>query len=85
MMALRLPLTLSEDDVLSIEPRGSNSGNEELGAVRVRAGVGHRQVAGSGVLDLKSSKKKNTQQTKHQQLLSHSARDARQWRRRWSQ
>ena len=37
---------LAEDGVLAIEPRRSDVGDEELAAVGVRAGVGHRQDAG---------------------------------------
>jgi len=32
---------LAEDDVLAIEPAGDNSGDEELGTVGVRTGIGH--------------------------------------------
>ncbi len=41
---------LSEDDVLAVQPGGLGSADEELAAVGVGAGVGHRQDAGSGVL-----------------------------------
>jgi hypothetical protein len=41
-----------EDDVLSVEPGGLLGGDEELRAVRVLAGVGHRQPAGAEVLQL---------------------------------
>lgn len=34
---------LTEDDVLAIEPRGDNGGNEELRTVGVGSGVGHGQ------------------------------------------
>jgi len=43
---------LTENDVAAIEPRGLDSGNEELRAVGVRAGVGHGQESRAGVLDL---------------------------------
>lgn len=42
----------TEDDVLAIEPRGDDGGDEELGAVGVLAGVSHRQETGLGVLQL---------------------------------
>lgn len=42
----------TKDDVLAVEPRGDNGGHEELGAVRVRAGVGHREEVGAVVLEL---------------------------------
>lgn len=42
----------SEDDMLSVEPLGHNSGDEELGAVGVGSGIGHREQSGSTVLDL---------------------------------
>ena len=41
---------LAEDDVLAIEPRGDNGGDEELGAVGVGASVGHGQKTRAGVL-----------------------------------
>ena len=40
----------TEDDMLSIQMLGLGSAQEELGAVGVRAGVGHRQDSRSGVL-----------------------------------
>lgn len=43
---------LTEHDVLSIEPRGDDGGDEELGAVGVWSGVGHGQESGLGVLQL---------------------------------
>ena len=43
--------TLTEDDVGTIEPRGGDSGDEELRAVGVLASVGHRELTGTGVLD----------------------------------
>jgi len=43
---------LAEDNVLAIEPRGRNSGDEELRTVGVRAGIGHRQETGLSVLEL---------------------------------
>ena len=42
----------AKDDVLAVEPRGLNSGDEKLGAVGVLAGVGHRQQARSVVFQL---------------------------------
>jgi hypothetical protein len=42
----------TEDDVLAIEPRGDNGGDEELGAVGVATGVGHGQKTLLGVLEL---------------------------------
>jgi hypothetical protein len=41
---------LTENDVASVEPRGDDSGDEELGAVGVGAGVGHGQQTGLVVL-----------------------------------
>jgi hypothetical protein len=43
---------LAEDDVATIEPRGDNGGDEELGAVGVGASVGHGQQTGLVVLQL---------------------------------
>jgi len=40
---------LAEDDVLAIQPRGNDGGDEELRAVGVGASVGHGQHAGLGV------------------------------------
>jgi hypothetical protein len=42
----------AEDDVLAIEPRGDDSGDEELGAVGVATSVGHGEEALLGVLEL---------------------------------
>jgi hypothetical protein len=36
----------SENDVLSVQPRGLNGGDEELGSVGVGSSVGHRQETG---------------------------------------
>ena len=43
---------LAEDDVLAIQPRGDDGGDEELRAVGVGAGIGHREEAGLGVSEL---------------------------------
>jgi hypothetical protein len=43
---------LTEDDVLAIEPRGDNGGDEELGAVGVTTSVGHGEKTLLGVLEL---------------------------------
>lgn len=43
-------LDAAEDDVLAVQPLGLGSADEELGAVRVGAGVGHGQDAGPCVL-----------------------------------
>jgi len=43
---------LSKHDVLAVEPAGDDGGDEELGAVGVGAGVGHRQEPRLGVLQL---------------------------------
>lgn len=43
---------LTEDDVSTIEPGSDDGGDEELGAVRVLAGVRHRQETGASVLHL---------------------------------
>jgi len=43
---------LAKDDVLSVQPAGNDSGDEELRAVCVGAGVGHGEQAGLGVLEL---------------------------------
>lgn len=43
---------LTEDDVLSVEPRGDNGGDEKLRAVRVRASVGHGEEVRLIVLEL---------------------------------
>jgi hypothetical protein len=40
----------SEDDVLSIEPRARNGGDEELGSVGVGSSIGHREQSRLGVL-----------------------------------
>ena len=42
----------TEDDVSAIEPVGHDSGDEELGAVGVLSGVGHRQDTRLRVLQL---------------------------------
>lgn len=39
----------TEDDVTVIQPGGLHGGDEELGSVGVRAGVGHRHDSGAGV------------------------------------
>jgi len=44
---------LAEDDVGTIEPRGDNGGDEELGAVGVLSGVSHGEDTGLGVLERK--------------------------------
>jgi hypothetical protein len=43
---------LTENDVASVEPRGDDSGDEELGAVGVGAGVSHGEQTGLAVLQL---------------------------------
>lgn len=43
---------LTEDDVLSVEPRGDNGGDEELRAVGVGSGVGHGEEVRLVVLEL---------------------------------
>lgn len=43
---------LAENDVAAVEPRGDNSGDEELRAVGVGAGVGHGQQTGAVVGEL---------------------------------
>ena len=43
---------LTEHNVLTVEPAGDNGRDEELRAVRVRAGVGHRKQTRLGVLQL---------------------------------
>lgn len=45
-------LDLTEDDVLAIEPRGDDGGDEELGSVGARASVGHGQEEGAVVTEL---------------------------------
>jgi hypothetical protein len=46
-----LPLgDFAEDDVLAVEPAAGHEGDEELRAVGVLAGVGHREQVGLGVL-----------------------------------
>jgi hypothetical protein len=42
----------SEDDVLAIQPRGEDSGDEELRSVGVRTSVGHGEKTNLGVLQL---------------------------------
>jgi hypothetical protein len=42
---------LAEDDVLAVQPRGLDGGDEELGAVGSGTGVSHREKSGLGVLD----------------------------------
>ena len=42
---------LTENDVLSIKPVSYNGSNEELRAVGVWTGVGHREQARLGVLE----------------------------------
>jgi len=41
---------VTENDVLAVQPRRLDGAEEELGSVRVRAGVGHGQNAAAGVL-----------------------------------
>ena len=41
----------TEDDVSTVEPRGDDGGDEELGAVGVLASVGHGEDTGLGVLE----------------------------------
>jgi len=41
---------LSKDDVLTVQPRGLGSANEELGSVGVGSSVGHGQAAEASVL-----------------------------------
>ena len=43
---------LAEDHMLAVEPRRLHGAEEELRAVGVRAGVGHAQDAGAGMLQL---------------------------------
>ena len=43
---------LAKDDVLAVEPRGDNGGDEELRAVGVGASIGHAEQEGLGVLAL---------------------------------
>ena len=43
---------LAEDDVLAVEPRSDDSGDEELGSIGVGAGIGHGEEEGFGVLEL---------------------------------
>jgi len=43
---------LAEHNVLPIEPSSRHGGNEELGAIRVRPSVCHREETGSSVLEL---------------------------------
>mmetsp|Transcript_9809 Transcript_9809/g.24474 ORF Transcript_9809/g.24474 Transcript_9809/m.24474 type:complete len:262 (+) Transcript_9809:106-891(+) len=43
---------LAEDDVPPVEPGGGHGRDEELRSVGVRAGVGHGEHAGAGVLEL---------------------------------
>ena len=43
---------LTEDDVLVVEPRARDEGDEELRAVGVGASVGHGEEVGDGVLSL---------------------------------
>jgi hypothetical protein len=38
--------------VLAVEPRGDDGGDEELGAVGVGSGVGHREEVGAVVAEL---------------------------------
>ena len=44
---------LAKDDVAAVEPGGGDGGDEELGPVGVGPGVGHREQARLGVVDLK--------------------------------
>jgi len=43
---------LAKDDVLAIEPRGDDGGDEKLGAVSVWTSVGHREQSRANVLSL---------------------------------
>jgi hypothetical protein len=50
---LNIPLDdLTKHNVLSVQPAGDNSGDEELRAVGVGAGVGHGEKTRLGVLQL---------------------------------
>ena len=42
----------AKDDVLSVEPRSGDSGNEKLRSIGVGASVGHAEVSGTNVLQL---------------------------------
>lgn len=44
--------TLTENHVLAIEPAGHHRGDEELGSIGVGPGIGHREKARLGVLEL---------------------------------
>jgi hypothetical protein len=50
-LASKSPREISQNDVLSVEPSGRDSADEELRAVGVRASVGHRENTLSGVLE----------------------------------
>mmetsp|Transcript_34567 Transcript_34567/g.55717 ORF Transcript_34567/g.55717 Transcript_34567/m.55717 type:complete len:111 (-) Transcript_34567:345-677(-) len=43
---------LSKNDMTTVEPRGLNSCNEKLTAVRIRPSVGHGEEVRSGVLQI---------------------------------
>jgi hypothetical protein len=43
---------LSKYDVLAIQPRSGNGGDEELRAIGILAGIGHRQKTRFRVLEL---------------------------------
>lgn len=43
---------LTEDDVLAVEPRGDNGGDEKLGSVGVGSSVGHGEEERSVVSEL---------------------------------
>ena len=57
---------LAEDDMAAIEPGGGDSGDEELRAVRVGAGVGHAEDAGASVLKLEVLQNINSAQRSSQ-------------------
>ncbi len=56
---------LSEDDVLSVQPRGGHSAHEELGPVGVLARVRHRQHASLVVDQLRLTECGNPQVIDH--------------------
>lgn len=47
-----MKLLRTEDDVLAIQPRSNDGGDEKLRAVGVGAGVGHGKKTRLGVLEL---------------------------------
>ena len=72
---------LAEDDVLAIEPRGDNGGDEELGSVGVGSGVGGREESGLGVLELEAERERRESALQPERKVKDRTSRRRTWRR----